>query len=816
MTLSQTADGQVRRQEFPRIVLGDLSAVPQLAGFTGTAIYSVLANVGADYLGPGVRVFLDLRQVFDTAEVRVNDRAVTTLLRDPFHVDITRYLKAGVNRIEVGITPGSAPAGLIGPARLVPAYQATLDGLAPVTVSPLPFSTVVSPPHFPGSTNEDMITAIGRAATVTNHVNFQWFWKTPPSAAAPDGGAVVGCAQVGPWVAEARRLGLGVTLQFQTFVTELTTPHTPPNVRIANPVMPFEIATFGNPELRAAYLKEIACLAGLEPDYLVLGPEMNFVVTYNFVEFERFGPVYRKAYDIVKSVSPRTQIGLSWQYDGLRKSMAVDTWGYIPLVGPQDFIGLTTYFGYSDDRFLEHPTVASIPADYYRPIRERFGPDTPVVFTEVGYPTVFPNGLANQADFLERLPALLQEVRPVVVTWALLHDVDYFVGPTSSLNTSGMLFADGTPKPAWDRAQTLASSGALKNVIPDIYNPPAMPFTVSANAPNLPTTFSEEAALAAIGTAGQVTGHISLQFSWKDWVTGHVWECAGIQKYADEARRLGLRFTLQFNTYAVLPPNVTGGNPRVVLLNPIHPPVEDQDPATEPGMHMPDIREAYVKQVACLAGLRPDYLVLGPEVNFIVGARPAEFFEFTAAYQEAYALAKSVSPETQISVSYQYDGVRRTLLDQSLAPEARFPWYIPLVGPQDYFGLTTYFSYSSDAHDEYPEVTDVPSDYYAPIRELVGPDKPVVFTEVGWPSYFAHGPGDQVRFLNRLPSLLQRVKPANVIWALQHDVFEYLPADFEPLNHLGLREVDGSPKVAWHQALRLKDMGLYVTPRAPQ
>jgi hypothetical protein len=103
-------------------------------------------------------------------------------------------------------------------------------------------------------------------------------------------------------------------------------------------------------------------------------------------------------------------------------------------------------------------------------------------------------------------------------------------------------------------------------------------------------------------------------------------------------------------------------------------------------------------------------------------------------------------------------------------------------------------------------------DYYKWIRPRFG-DAPIVFTEIGWSSAFTNGYLNQVWFLNLLPSLLGSVRPANVIWALQHDVSNYFPDEISSLNYLGLRANDGTPKPAWHQAQWLKERGVYETPR---
>jgi hypothetical protein len=207
-----------------------------------------------------------------------------------------------------------------------------------------------------------------------------------------------------------------------------------------------------------------------------------------------------------------------------------------------------------------------------------------------------------------------------------------------------------------------------------------------------------------------------------------------------------------------------------------------------------------------LASLGPDYLVLGPEVNYLF-LRLGEFEEFASVYREAYGIVKQRSPTTQVGVSYQYDGVRDNVLSDVSVE------YMRDIGPQDFLGLTSYFAASAHRAGEFPDVTDIPHDYYLPATRLLDPDVPIVFTEIGWSTYFPKGRENQVLFLNRLPTLLDKVRPANVIWPLQHDVLGYFPGDNEPINHLGLRQYDGVPKPGWGQVLRLRAQGLLVTPK---
>jgi len=103
--------------------------------FSGTGWYEREVVVPSDWLGTKRKVYLDLGAVQHMASVRVNGQNAGTRLWSPYRLDITTLLKAGANRLEIGVTntlanrygqgrPGlrEKPAsGLLGPVRLVPA-----------------------------------------------------------------------------------------------------------------------------------------------------------------------------------------------------------------------------------------------------------------------------------------------------------------------------------------------------------------------------------------------------------------------------------------------------------------------------------------------------------------------------------------------------------------------------------------------------------------------------------------------------------------------------------------------------------------------
>jgi hypothetical protein len=124
--------------------------------FSGMATYTTTANIPADVLGKGKKLYLQLGAVKNLAQVSVNGQNLGTLWKPPFRVDITHAVYPGPNQIEVKVTNlwpnrliGDAglpaeqrvtwtafdaykkdspllPSGLIGPVQLVPTVVAPL------------------------------------------------------------------------------------------------------------------------------------------------------------------------------------------------------------------------------------------------------------------------------------------------------------------------------------------------------------------------------------------------------------------------------------------------------------------------------------------------------------------------------------------------------------------------------------------------------------------------------------------------------------------------------------------------------------------
>lgn len=72
--------------------------------FSGTATYTTEVEVPANYLGHDRRLTLDLGEVSIAAEVSINGKDVQTLWHPPYTVDVTDYLRAGTNKLEIAVT----------------------------------------------------------------------------------------------------------------------------------------------------------------------------------------------------------------------------------------------------------------------------------------------------------------------------------------------------------------------------------------------------------------------------------------------------------------------------------------------------------------------------------------------------------------------------------------------------------------------------------------------------------------------------------------------------------------------------------------
>ena len=71
--------------------------------FSGTGTYTKTIEAPADWFKPGTRIWVDLGDVKNLAEVSVNGTSLGTVWHAPFRVDVTKVLKAGSNELTVKV-----------------------------------------------------------------------------------------------------------------------------------------------------------------------------------------------------------------------------------------------------------------------------------------------------------------------------------------------------------------------------------------------------------------------------------------------------------------------------------------------------------------------------------------------------------------------------------------------------------------------------------------------------------------------------------------------------------------------------------------
>ena len=100
----QRHSGNVGFDRLCFVVRLDSESDEALKYFSGTATYSKTIDIPADDLAQGAHLWLDLGEVRELADVKVNDVDLGVLWKTPFKVDVTSALKPGRNRLEVRVT----------------------------------------------------------------------------------------------------------------------------------------------------------------------------------------------------------------------------------------------------------------------------------------------------------------------------------------------------------------------------------------------------------------------------------------------------------------------------------------------------------------------------------------------------------------------------------------------------------------------------------------------------------------------------------------------------------------------------------------
>lgn len=208
-----------------------------------------------------------------------------------------------------------------------------------------------------------------------------------------------------------------------------------------SPAIPARVGgmSFSDSAVREAFIDQALTFASLEPDYLGLATEVNFLAQ-NPPEFDAYAALAREAYAAIKRKNRSQTITISFQWDLMLHRKNFDL-----LHRFDDALDVYSFTSYPD----AFGVPASLPDEYYSAVRKVL-PNQRLGFSEIGWSSAPPSDQHRQAAFYASLPAMMRGARPEFVTLALLHDVKVFSGDLARLNDAGIRTWDDAPKPSWE------------------------------------------------------------------------------------------------------------------------------------------------------------------------------------------------------------------------------------------------------------------------------------------------------------------------------------------------------------------------------
>lgn len=209
----------------------------------------------------------------------------------------------------------------------------------------------------------------------------------------------------------------------------------------------------------------------------------------------------------------------------------------------------------------------------------------------------------------------------------------------------------------------------------------------------------------------------------------------------------------------------------------------------------PDVRAAFLSYAQYVAlNYKPAYLALGVEMNLYYQKNRDDFENFQSLYDEAYDRVKAASPDTQVTVTFQYEDLQGMLPTE----DQHFANWQLIKSFEERSDVTAISTYPSFA---FARAADIPANYYTQLRGFT--DKPIVIAEMGYSS--AAGvqginngtEQDQDQFLARALADAQQLDMPVVIWFAAWDPAYAEDTSFGVFRHIGLLRADGTEKPAW-------------------
>lgn len=209
-----------------------------------------------------------------------------------------------------------------------------------------------------------------------------------------------------------------------------------------------------------------------------------------------------------------------------------------------------------------------------------------------------------------------------------------------------------------------------------------------------------------------------------------------------------------------------------------------------------DIRRAFAVYAEYVAvNYRPRYLALGVEMNLYYHHQPGDFEAFTSLYDETYRRVKDVSPNTLVTVTFQYEDLQAELptTEPHFTDWQLLALYEPLV---DVTAISTYPSFA------FGRVDEIPADYYTQLGAFT--EHPVVVADAGFSSgpldlqaAVTTGEREQADFVIRLLRDAEAMRMPSVVWFAGWDPSYAAGTALSAYQYIGLLRTDGIEKPAW-------------------
>jgi hypothetical protein len=212
--------------------------------------------------------------------------------------------------------------------------------------------------------------------------------------------------------------------------------------------------------------------------------------------------------------------------------------------------------------------------------------------------------------------------------------------------------------------------------------------------------------------------------------------------------------------------------------------------------------QAYLDVILTTVDLfQPEYLAIGVEVNNLYFRKSPEVFdEFVSFYKDSYDKVKQINQETKVFTIFQLEHMKGAAYLSGIEHPPQWDLIEKFDGKLDIVGFTVY------PFLEYTSVADIPSDYYTEITTYT--NKPIAFTEMGWPSNLSLINSSEQEQVHFLLNLLEQTKGMNIELFIQSFLHDAHFSDIYIFDTVGLKMNNGDEKLIYDYWLALKNLDI--------